>query len=164
MQSAPLRDPAVYAIRNRVTGCVYIGGTVHYPNRFRSHRCDLRKGRHRNELLQRDWDHYGADAFDFVVLEEVRDESLLCEAEQRWMDQFQDRYNLCPLAGTPLGVVRRPEVRERMSASALRRPKRTLSEQHRARIAAAARGRKHSPETLEKMRAAHAARPVSRSA
>lgn len=60
---------AVYAIRNTITGCVYIGSSTSVETRFRSHRNALRVGQSPNKQLQEDWKTYGEAAFEMTVLE-----------------------------------------------------------------------------------------------
>ncbi len=63
---------------------------------------------------------YGADSFEFEVLEKVEKE-LLIQREQYWINTLSaygnDGYNTNPKAASSLGVVRSSETRERISAS-----------------------------------------------
>jgi group I intron endonuclease len=59
----------VYQIRCRATRKVYIGSTSCFARRWNEHREDLVAGRHGNYKLQRDWDKYGANSFEFSVVE-----------------------------------------------------------------------------------------------
>lgn len=61
----------VYRIQCKVTGDYYIGGSNHIYQRWLEHRADLRRGVHIAKKLQEDWNRYGADAFEFTILEEV---------------------------------------------------------------------------------------------
>ncbi len=63
----------VYEIRNTVTGECYIGKADSFEARWKLHRDTLRERRHHNHLLQAAWNSYGEDAFEFTVLEEIRD-------------------------------------------------------------------------------------------
>lgn len=59
----------VYRVRNRETGRCLIGSSRDVRARLNRHRMNLRT---RTELiadLQADWDRYGADSFEFEVLE-----------------------------------------------------------------------------------------------
>jgi hypothetical protein len=95
----------IYEIRCITTGKLYIGSAVRLNDRWRKHRYDLDRGKHKNAHLQAAWDKYRSDSFVFTILEYVEREALLA-AEQRWIDETQcaDRskgYNLYPIAGSP---------------------------------------------------------------
>jgi len=67
-----LRPMGVWAIHNRENGKHFVLGTMNLPASMNRHRFDLRLGSHINKALQQDWNTYGAEAFDFTVLEEVK--------------------------------------------------------------------------------------------
>jgi len=156
----------IYAIYGP-NDCVYIGGSVNIKKRWVGHRSRLNCGRHHSGHLQGAWRLYGADAFTFVVLELVNDKNELTAAEQRWLDDAlttrpRDRiYNVAPEAGRTLGVSPSAEVRAKLSASLLGRPR---DAETREKIAAAQRGKPRSTEAQRKRRETIAARgplPVS---
>jgi hypothetical protein len=75
------------------------------PARWAQHRRSLQRGVHRNQHLQRAWNTYGEENFEFTVLEYVK-RAFLLPAEQEWIDKSQctDRkfgYNIYPVAGSP---------------------------------------------------------------
>lgn len=94
--------PGVYTIRNRITGCEYIGMTTRpMTERWFEHQEKLNRGVHHNKRLQADWDAYGSRAFRFVAIEVVDDISLVSERERHWQSQGytqEGRYN--PPVGT----------------------------------------------------------------
>jgi DNA-binding MarR family transcriptional regulator len=64
----------------------------------------LRTGRHPNKLLQRAWAVHGASAFTFEVLQIVKAQEQLADAEAAWMHRLRSRepsngYNLAPVPG-----------------------------------------------------------------
>lgn len=129
----------VYAIIHRASGKRYIGSAaVSIKNRWYDHRKQLRGNRHHSRYLQRAWNKYGEDAFEFVVVEQCESEKCV-EREQFWMDRYRSAkkrfgYNVCPTAGSQLGKRRSPEQRKR--------------------IGDGKRGIKPRPETTAKRRAA----------
>lgn len=127
---APTKIIGIYAIRREDR--MYVGHSVNVSKRWVRHRADLRRGTHHNIHLQRSWNKYGEDAFEFVILEECSVEQLL-EREQHHMDQCSERYNIAPIAGSRLGLTHTPEAREKIRQANI--------------------GRKHSPETRAKMSA-----------
>lgn len=92
----------VYQILNKVNNKSYIGSTtMSFTKRMDHHRSMLRKGNHKNQHLQRAWNKYGEDNFEFLILEEV-DVCCTLEVEQGYLDNTTIKYNINPLAtGTP---------------------------------------------------------------
>jgi group I intron endonuclease len=97
------RSAGVYEIRNLANGKAYIGSARIFASRCRTHRQQLKNGKHANQALLADWRQFGEASFAFVVLEEVMDRGLLEEREQFWIDQKQSTdpgkgYNLQTVA------------------------------------------------------------------
>jgi group I intron endonuclease len=67
-------------------GRIYIGSAVNLRARWDLHRRSLVTGQHFNPYLQGAWNRYGADSFEFLVLQYV-DEIELLSVEQRWIEQ-----------------------------------------------------------------------------
>lgn len=165
----------VYRITCLANGKSYIGSSKCGKKRWNEHRCDLRKGRHANKYLQRAWNKYGEEAFEFHVLEPVCWLEELHEAEQKWIDLYQAAikkhgFNRNPIAEKPpntkglggwkhseeakqkisaalTGKRRSDEVRSAMSAS---RKGKKRNPEAVAKTAAALRGKKQSPELIKK--------------
>ncbi len=119
----------VYAIRNTTTGQVYVGATQNTVVRWSMHRADLKRGTHRNLMLQQDWAALGPEAFKFEMLEAVDgDRSALQDAEQRWLEQLRDvAYNQrnarsVPVEPRPPLIVDSAMATEAARALAARRP------------------------------------------
>lgn len=139
--------PVVYAIRHVESGRVYVGSAERVSMRWKKHRWALKAGRHDNVHLQRAWVKYGPAAFAFEIIEHVEDAVVLIEREQFWIDELRatgqtSGFNLCPVAGSRKG--------------------KTQSIETRAKIGAAFKGRRHTPETKAKMRLNNASRRMSR--
>jgi group I intron endonuclease len=95
----------VFQVKNTVNGKVLLGSSLNLEGPLNSHRFMLEIGRHRNALLQKEWNEYGAEKFVFQILEAVKvkddphfdlnDELTLLE--QIWLEKlrpFGDRgYN-----------------------------------------------------------------------
>lgn len=107
-------DAGVYVIRS-ASGAVYVGATrCRLRTRLVTHRSNLRRGRHPNQGLQREWDRTCGEGFTFEVLERVSDDELasLGEREAWWMERLgaHDRatgFNSQP-GGVSLGPRRLP--------------------------------------------------------
>lgn len=62
----------VFVIRNSVNQRVYVGGSRNLEGAMNRHRFELSTGSHRNAELLADWKRFGAQAFCFEVLDQVR--------------------------------------------------------------------------------------------
>lgn len=83
----------IYGIRNIINGHTYIGKTgMNFGDRWDSHKSLLRSGKHFNQHLQRAWDKYGEDNFDFIVIEECSADKL--DERERYYIQFYREENL----------------------------------------------------------------------
>lgn len=140
----------VYCIRNKANGKVYVGSAaLSLKMRLYEHRRCLVAGKSHNKYLQKSWDKYGADAFEFLILERCP-VSECVGREQYWMDQYRATerdfgYNLSPVAGSQLGFRHTEETKAKVSAA-----NKARSQESRERHAALLRGRKDSEETKAK--------------
>lgn len=73
----------IYKIQNKVTDKVYIGKSVNIKKRWIQHRCHLNNNVHVNGYLQKAWNKYGENGFDF---------SVLCECEESVLDEKEIYY------------------------------------------------------------------------
>lgn len=150
----------IYQIRHCDSGKCYVGSAVCLADRWRKHRQELARGVHCNQRLQRAWLKYGAEAFEFLVLERV-ERSGLIEREQFWIDRLRaavEGYNILPTAGSCLGRTHSAETRRKMSAWQIGRK---LPPETVAKILAARAGYTASPETRAKLSASGKGRPKS---
>lgn len=131
----------IYEILNTVNGKRYVGQTSNLSKRWGEHRSALKRGRHENSRLQRSWDKYGENAFEFVVLIYCSIEDLTHQ-EQYFFDVARPEYNLAPAAGTCLGVKHSDKARANMSAAHIGKKQDPDVVEKRA---AAARGKKRPP-------------------
>lgn len=131
---------AIYVITCLPNGKIYVGQTINAQRRWREHSQRLNGNRHGNKHLQDTWRHYGAAAFTFKVLE-FTERQCLTEREQYWLDRlrpFGDRgFNVNPIAELP------PSTKGKK-----------LSAEARYNMGMAQKGRKKSPEHIEKIRIA----------
>lgn len=172
-------NSGIYKITNTVTGKFYIGSAVNFDKRFYLHRNRLKCGNHRNSKLQRAWDKYGNDAFEFSVIERIPDKETLLTAEQQWLDKTNAAnvgYNICKIANSRLGVKASTETKKRQSESATgfvhsEKSKKKMSEskmgikmpprsdEHRDKISKNHKGKVVSEETKAKLKEARNRRP-----
>lgn len=59
----------IYKITNTINNKCYIGQTVNYEKRFRTHKSQLRNNNHENPHLQNSWNIYGEENFIFEVID-----------------------------------------------------------------------------------------------
>lgn len=82
----------IYEIVNKDTGKRYIGSSKQIEKRWEQHLQALEKGEHHSILLQRAWNKYGKECFEFIVKEECKEEELL-RKEQNYLN-LKPEYNI----------------------------------------------------------------------
>lgn len=144
--------PGIYAIRNTVSGRIYIGSSGLLRKRVRQHNSELVRGIHKNPKLQHSWSLHGEHCFEFFVVEYVDNKEDLIAREQYWIDcadaSSDENYNILKIAGSSLGQVRSAETRAKISE--VQKGKK-LSEDQKKRIGDAHRGKVLSEETKKRM-------------
>lgn len=157
-----MAESGIYEIVNLVNGKRYVGSAKNFSIRWKAHRSGLGLGKHHNKPLQRAWNKYGADCFEFRVLELCALSDLI-NREQWYFDHEPCEYNCAPMAGSTLGYKFTPEARAKISASRMGQRKGVKqSAEHAEKRAAAHRGRKRSAETRAKLSAKAKGRPFIR--
>jgi group I intron endonuclease len=114
------QTPSIYQIRHIESGRVYVGSAINPRDRLTAHKYELRKGTHHSQYLQHAWNKYGAAAFAFEIIEPVLLIEDLIIREQYWMNTLRaaDRqygFNICPTAGSMLGIKITQKKREYFS-------------------------------------------------
>ncbi|HVY53957.1 MAG TPA: GIY-YIG nuclease family protein [Gammaproteobacteria bacterium] len=93
----------IYKIINLINGKFYIGSSKNIDERWRIHKVYLIRNKHHSRHLQSSWNKYGADAFEFHIIEYCEKEKLI-EREQYYLDTLKPIYNSSPTARSPLGT------------------------------------------------------------
>ncbi len=142
----------IYKITCKANGRIYVGSAVKLSNRWRQHRDALIRGDHDNARLQNSWNKYGADAFEWEVIEHV-EPKLLIEREKHFMallNAFDSElgFNLTPVAGSMLGFKHNEESLDKMAAAKIGRKQTPEHIESRIRHR---RGKKRNPETAAKI-------------
>lgn len=78
----------IYEIENIINGKKYIGSSKNINERWMHHRKNLKHNKHENSYLQRAYNKYGVQSFQFKIIEKVALNKLL-EREQFWLDKYQ---------------------------------------------------------------------------
>ena len=147
----------VYKIKCMKNGKVYIGSSAWSTRlRLRAHRNLLRRGKHYSPYLQRSWNLYGEEAFEFITVEECAASKCL-KREQYWLDKtkaYSPRFgfNTCRHAHSTAGREVKSETRTKIAAK-LRGRKLPASQV--ALMVASRAGYRHSKETRAKIGAGH---------
>lgn len=156
----------IYTITNTANNKMYVGSAVHINNRFGEHKKLLKKGAHHSVKLQRAWDKYGAESFQFHPM-------LICAKadliffEQRAIDAFKAvsfGYNVSPTAGNTLGVRFSDESKKKISIALTGKKNRlgaVLSDETKRKISASNTGKTLSDVTKTKIGAANIGKIVS---
>jgi group I intron endonuclease len=88
----------IYKIINKVNGKYYVGSSQNvYGNcfgRWEEHLRDLKNNIHSNGHLQKSWNKYGKDNFEFILIKKVNISELLVE-EQKYLDIAKTEQNKC---------------------------------------------------------------------
>lgn len=126
----------IYFIVNKITGKVYVGSAFNLARRKKEHFNRLKAKTHHNPILQKSFDKYGIENFEFKIVQLIEDLNKILEIEQSWIVQSKclDRnfgYNLCVEGRNAKGRKHTEETKARMSVSQ--------------------KGRTHSVETRAKM-------------
>ena len=128
----------VYKITNATTGEFYIGSSYNIRRRINCHRWHLVNNTHGNPHLQRAWNKYGAQAFEFNIV-------LLCNIEhqlyfeQTLFDALKPVYNIAVCAeASARGLCRSEETKHRMSKAATGKQ---ASEEAKRKMSAAKKGK-----------------------
>lgn len=122
----------IYGLKNQITGEWYIGQSKNILDRWKAYKRLKCKNQTR---LYRAINKYGYDAFEKIILEECG-ASMLNQKEAYWIKHYnsmKNGYNLTEGGDHT-----------------------TLSEETRKKIGQKSKGRKHSPETIEKIKRARA--------
>lgn len=88
-----LENCGIYVIRNLINDNIYIGSSVNIKKRFCQHRNSLRKNKHHNKYLQRSWNKYGEENFEFIVIERHSYPEKILGRENKCILLYNPEYN-----------------------------------------------------------------------
>jgi group I intron endonuclease len=112
------RSSGIYLIRNIINNHLYVGQSIHIYKRWTDHKSLLNMNKHPSIHLQRAWNTYGPDKFEFTILYKCSSEpSIICEAEQYFMDLLTPEYNTLPTSGSSLGYKHTETTKVKISNS-----------------------------------------------
>jgi group I intron endonuclease len=67
----------IYAIKNKINGMMYVGYAINIKRRWNHHLSCLRNNIHNNIYLQRSWNKYKENNFEFYIIEECDKNDLI---------------------------------------------------------------------------------------
>lgn len=159
-------NTGIYQITNLQNGKCYVGSAVSFRKRWKEHLRQLSNGDHHSTVMQRAWNKYGETAFEFKKLLVCAKADLIW-FEQRAINALQPAYNICKVAGSVLGYRHTDEFKAQASARATgnthRRGRKESPEycEQAKRSRAMRKNCAHSEETKAKIAAAHRGRTIS---
>jgi group I intron endonuclease len=144
----------IYCISNTLDERIYIGSAVRLRERYRSHKCRLRKGNHNSIILQRFYDKHGADKLIFSLIELCEKDDLITR-EQYHLDTLKPAFNIRKEADRNTGIKRRPETIAQKSLSMKAWAQTTQGKAHYSKLAGMPKkgntGNTHSAEIRAKI-------------
>lgn len=136
-----MRSHVIYKIKSIINGKEYIGSTINYRQRKIEHLKGLRYNKHGNPKLQAHYNKYGENDLIFSIVEPIMFPELLLQREQYYLDTINPIFNICKIAGSPLGIKKSLENRKRQSEYSKTHPHHGMFQ----------KGHKPTKETVEKM-------------
>lgn len=145
-------NSGIYQITCLVNLKIYIGSTVSFERRFKTHKTTLKNNKHKNPHLQSSFNKYGESNFIYEVVEYCEEENLKA-IEQIWMDKTEcyireKGFNNCKLSDRPTGY-KHTEASKKIMSDKKKGTKQSL--ETIAKRVEASKGRKHSEESKKKM-------------
>lgn len=142
------RTNGIYLILNKINNKWYVGSSCRIEKRWIRHRSDLNNNRHDNIKLQRAWNKYGKDNFEFHIVELV-DESNLLIIEQKYLDWAKLHRDQCYNLSFIAGRCEMTDERRQHLSKLFRN--RVFSDTHRYKLSVANTGKRPSAKTIKKM-------------
>lgn len=84
----------IYIIRNTSNDKKYVGSSKDLDNRYQKHLYTLRKNKSKSPLLQKDYNIFGEESFEFSIIEIVDNPHLLLDRERYYINQLSAEYNI----------------------------------------------------------------------
>lgn len=101
----------VYCFKNKINNKYYVGSSSNLRNRKSAHLNDLKNNKHHSIKLQRAYNYYGANNFEYQILECCEPE-MLQQTETEWLrffNAYNNGYNSTDEVGAPWRGKRQPE-------------------------------------------------------
>lgn len=91
-----IQKSGIYKIINKIDDKYYVGSTKDFDKRWLEHKSALIGNRHPNDKLQRAWNKYGQDKFEFVITESTDPtKTILRHVEQKYLNEAKNEQTKC---------------------------------------------------------------------
>lgn len=128
---------------------IYIGSSIQLSQRIRKHISRLNRNAHPNQKLQNTWNKYGAEDFEFSILEECVPGDRIAR-EEFWM-RSTPAWPTCNMTAVATAHGCSDETRLKLSEALRGRKISSPSEEHRRKISESLRGLEFSEERRHKI-------------
>lgn len=117
----------IYYIKCKTNNKIYIGSAKNIKYRFSRHKNDLKKHKHHSPHLQRAWNLYGENSFEFGIIENCNIEEMEIR-ENHWINLFKSYkrkfgFNILKNSKTRLGLVHSIKTKKKISKNNFSRGK-----------------------------------------
>ena len=144
----------IYMIRCKINNKIYIGRSKNIKDRWKQHKKELRNNKHCNKNIQKDWNKYGQDNFEFNIIVEC-EEDKLNELERKYINEYKScgfGYNMTFGKDENGAEIHTEETKKKMSESHMGHE---VREETRKKISETKMGYNHTEETKKKMSENH---------
>lgn len=151
----------IYKITNKKTNKYYVGRTSELQKRFDRHLRELRGNKHHCIYLQRVWNKYGEQNFEFSIVEFGLSEEEAIKKEQDYLDNKRNEIYNVSYASTGGDLLTnhpmKEQIIEKMTKS-IRQRYENMTEEERKKIYGhqgknnPMYGKKHSSEVIKKIK------------
>lgn len=176
-----MSNAGIYKIINLKNNKCYVGSSINLKSRKYKHFKDLSNGTHHNLKLQRAYDKYGEENFNWEIIEyvdktnnlEIFKNNILAR-EQYWINElnsYEGGYNILPTAGSRLGSKSSEETKKKIgeanrisllgNTNGSGRAGVKFTKEHIDKLRESHLGNRHSEESKEKISSKLRGRKVS---
>ena len=144
----------VYKTTNLINNKIYIGRSKNIKDRWKQHKKELRNNKHCNKNIQKDWNKYEQDNFEFNIIVEC-EEDKLNELERKYINEYKScdfGYNMTFGKDENGAEIHTEETKKKMSEA---KKGKTRSEETKKKISETKMGYNHTEETKKKMSENH---------
>lgn len=139
-----MKNSGIYKIQSKIKPeRVYIGSAANLEKRWNDHCQGLRKNKHKNPKLQSHYNKYGESDFVFIIIEPCLPPFLTIR-EQYYIDTIIPWFNICKIAGSPLGLKWSEESKQKVRGNKNHRFGKCPSTETRQKHRESAMGNKYS--------------------